>query len=264
MNDNQLKNRWALVTGASSGFGVEFARELASRGCNLVLTARREDRLQLYQEEISQRFGVLVKVIPLDLYPPEAPGQLYEQIKSANIAVDVLINNAGFGLYGKFMDLTWERQQEMLQLNIMSLTHLTRLFLKDMIERDFGYILHIASNSAYQPTPMFAAYGASKSFVLNFSEALRYELRGTSIKCTAISPGPVVTEFQKVAGQDEAHPYVRLNKIESSQVARVGIQAMLKGRSSVVPGAMVALVAWIGQRAPRTWATAVTGWLMSL
>jgi len=152
----------------------------------------------------------------------------------------------------------------MLQLNILTVTHLTKLFSREMIERDFGYILNIASNSAYQPSPLFATYGASKSFVLNFSEALNYELRHTNVHCTAISPGPVITEFQQVAGQSEAHPYVRMIKMESAEVARIGIKAMLKGRPSIVPGWKVSLTAWVSQRAPRRWATAIAGWLMNL
>ena len=152
----------------------------------------------------------------------------------------------------------------MLKLNILTLTQLTWLFVHPMIERNSGFILHVASNSAYQPSPLYATYGASKSFVLNFSFALRNELRGTAVKCTAISPEPVVTEFQQVAGQDENHPYIRLNKVTSAQVAKEGINAMHKGKASVIPGWSVALTAWLTQRAQRRWSTAVTGWLMRL
>jgi len=264
MKDTRLKDRWALVTGASSGFGAEFARELAARGCHVILTARRVDRLERLQQEIASRFGVSVKIIPMDLLLPDAPQRLYDEIQSAGITVDVLINNAGFGIYGKFVEVDWQREWEMLQLNIVAVTHLTKLFVRDMAARNFGYVLHVASNGAYQPTPLFATYGASKSFVLNFSEALSYELRRTNVHCTAISPGPSVTEFQQVAGQGAARPYIRLAGIESSQIARIGINAMLRGRASIVPGWMVSLVAWVSQRAPRRWATAVTGWLMSL
>ncbi len=264
MKDSQLKNRWALVTGASSGFGADFARELASLGCHLILTARRKDQLENLGQALMEKFGVQVKIFPMDLSAPDAPQRLYDQIKAAGVTVDVLINNAGSGIFGAFLQTDWPRHQEMLQLNILALTHLTSLFARDMIARNFGYILHVASNSAFQPSPLYAAYGASKSYVLNFSEALTYELRHTRVRCTAICPGPVVTGFQQTAGQSETHPYIRMNKIESAQVAQIGIGALLRGRSSVVPGWMVALTAWISQRAPRKWATAVTGWLMSL
>jgi hypothetical protein len=264
MKDSQLKDRWALVTGASSGFGADFARELASLGCHLVLTARCAARLEGLGQEIRQQFGVEVKIIPLDLLAADAPQQLYDQIKAAGVAVDVLINNAGFGIYGAFAQSDWQRDKEMLQLNILVVTQLTKLFVGDMIARNFGYILHVASNSAFQPSPLYATYGASKSYVLHFSEALTYELRRTKVRCTAVCPGPVVTGFQQTAGQAETHPYIRMNKIESAKVAQIGVRALLRGRSSVVPGWMVALTAWISQRAPRKWATAVTGWLMSL
>lgn len=264
MKTDILKDKWALVTGASSGFGADFARELAALGCNLVLTARRADRLEKLAGELTGRFGIEAHTIPMDLATPEAPQALYDQIEAAGIEIDVLINNAGFGLYGEFNEVDWARQEEMLRLNILTVTHLAKLYVRDMVARDFGFILNVASNSAYQPSPMFAVYGASKSFVLNFSEALHNELRGTKVSCTAISPGPVVTGFQQAAGQSESHPYVRLNQIESSKVARIGIRAMLEGKPSVIPGWMVALTAWASQRAPRRWATAITGWLMRL
>jgi short-subunit dehydrogenase len=264
LKDKKLKDKWALVTGASSGLGVDFARELAGLGCNLILTARRRDRLEHFQAEIVERFGVSVKTIALDLSTPAGPEQLYDQIKAAGIDVDALINNAGFGIYGKFSDIDWHCEQELLQVNIVTVAHLTRLFVTDMLNRNFGFILNIASNGAYQPTPLYAIYAASKSFVLNFSEALNYELKRTNVKCTALSPGTVLTEFHEVAGQRVDNIYVRLTKMESAVVAHIGIKAMLKGRASLVPGWKVALMAWISQRAPRSWATAVTGWLVSL
>jgi short-subunit dehydrogenase len=264
MNDTMLKDKWALVTGASSGFGADFAKELGALGCNLILTARRKDRLEQVAEELIKRYGVSVKTIPMDLSDSEAPQQLYDQIQAEGIPVDILINNAGFGIHGEFVTIDWQRYRELLQLNVMAVTHLTQLFGRDMVARDFGYILNVASNSAYQPTPLFATYGASKSFVLNFSEALNYELRHTNVHCTAVSPGPVVTEFQQVAGQSEEQPVIRFVNMKSTEVARIGIKAMLKGRPSIVPGWQVSVTAWVSQRAPRRWATAITGWLMSL
>ena len=200
MGTEIIKGKWALVTGASSGFGVEFARELARYGSNLIITARRQERLEGLKEELVQNQGISVEVIPKDLSDVDAPLQLFNQINSKGIDVDVLINNAGFGLFGEFVDLDWQDQAEMLKLNILSLTHLTWLFVHPMIKRGFGYILQVASNSAYQPSPLYATYGASKSYVLNFSEALHNELRDTGVICSVISPGPVVTEFQEVAG----------------------------------------------------------------
>jgi short-subunit dehydrogenase len=264
MNETKLKDKWALVTGASSGFGADFARELASLGCNLILTARREDRLERVAAEIGERYGVSAKTIPMDLSKPEAPQELYDRIKAKGVLVDVLINNAGFGISGEFSQVEWSREWGMLQLNIMALTHLTKLFVRDMLARDLGYILNVASYAAYQPTPLFATYSASKSFVLNFSEALNYELRHTNVHCTAVSPGSVLTGFQQVAGQSDMHPTIRMINMESADVVRIGIKAMIKGRPSIVPGWKVKLIAWASQRAPRRWATAISGWLMSL
>jgi short-subunit dehydrogenase len=264
MRADILKNKWALVTGASSGLGADFARILASLGCHLILTARRQERLKALKKEIMTDFGVSVKVIPMDLSLPEAPQQLYDQLKSDGVTVDVLINNAGFGIYGEFLDTDWERTQQMLQLNMLTVTHLTWLFARDMQSRNFGYILHVASNGAYQPSPLYAAYSASKGFVLNFSEALNYELRDTNVKCTALAPGTTVTEFHRVAGQDESSLYYRLTKMDSMTVARKGIQALLAGRPSLVPGWTVSLLAWSSQRAPRRLATAMAAWLMRL
>jgi short-subunit dehydrogenase len=244
-----LKNRWALVTGASSGLGADFARILASMGCHLVLVARRQERLEALKKEISADFGVSVNVIPMDLSLSESPQQLYDQLKSDGTTVDILINNAGFGIFGEFLDIDWERIHQMLQLNMITVAHLTWLFAQDM---------------AYQPSPLYAAYAASKSFVLSFSEALNYELRGTNVKCTALSPGITVTEFHKVAGQKEGSLYYRLTKMESMAVARKGIQALLAGRPSLVPGWMVSVMAWSSQRIPRRLATAMAAWLMRL
>lgn len=264
MENDLLKNRWALVTGASSGLGADFARLLASMGCHLILVARRQDRLEALKEEISAGFGVLVKVIPMDLSLPNAPQRLYDQLKTEGIVVDVLINNAGFGICGEFFEIDWERTQQMLQLNGVTVAHLTWLFARDMVSRDFGYILHMASNGAYQPTPLYAAYAASKSFVLNFSEALTYELLGTKVKCTALAPATTVTEFHQVAGQEEGSLYYRLTKMDSMTVARMGIKALLKGSPSLVPGWGIALLAWSSRLAPRRWATAMAAWLMRL
>jgi short-subunit dehydrogenase len=259
-----LRGKWALVTGASSGLGVEFARELAASGCNLVLTARRADRLAQLQAELIERFGISAKTMPIDLFDPMEPQALYDQTKAAGIAIDVLVNNAGFGLYGKFLDVDWQREQELLQINMTALAHLTRLFVPDMVSRKFGFILNVASNGAYQATPLYAIYSASKSFVLHFSEALNYELRGTKVKCTALSPATVLTEFHQIAGKSGDNLYVRLTQMPAATVAHIGIKAMLKGRPSVVPGWKIALLAWASQRAPRSWSTAVTGWLMRL
>ena len=163
MKQANLRGKWALVTGASSGLGVDFANNLASRGSNVILVARREDRLRAVQQEITAQYGVQVEVIAMDLESADAPQRLYDQLKAGGRAVDVLINNAGFGLYGDFLEIPWERERAMLELDIVTLTHMTKLFVKDMVARRFGYVLLVASIGAYQPSPTYATYSAAKT-----------------------------------------------------------------------------------------------------
>ena len=156
-----LQGKTALITGASSGLGAEFARQLAERGCNLILAARRMERLQELQTEISAKHNVCVDSISIDLLAPNASQQLYDQIKGSGKVVDVLVNNAGLGLYGEFWTNPWERLHQMLEVDVVALTHLTRLFLPDMLARNSGYILLIGSTGSFQPTPFYAAYAAA-------------------------------------------------------------------------------------------------------
>ena len=230
-----LSGRTALVTGASSGLGVDFARELARRGCRLVLVARREALLRQLQTELQQRHGITVIVMALDLGDPGAPQALHDTLKAQGIAVDILVNNAGFGLYGPELDIPWDKTRQMLMLDIVALTHLTKLFARDMVGRGWGRMLQVASIGAYQPSPTYAAYSAAKSYVRSFSQALNFELRGTGVSCTAICPGITATEFLQVSGQKPT-AYQRFMMMTSADVARIGIRAMLAGRYNVVPG----------------------------
>jgi short-subunit dehydrogenase len=261
MRDSDIRNRWALVTGASSGLGVDFARELARRGCNPILVARREERLRALAAELSETYGVDADVVPMDLGARDAPERLYRAFSDRGRRVDILINNAGFGVHGKFLDNAWERERAMLELNIIALVQLTKLFAAGMVERGFGRILQVASTAAYQPVPTYAAYGASKAFVLSFGEALNHELKGTGVTCTVVSPGVTETEFQTVAGH-EYNSYMRLTQMKSADVARIGIRAMLRGRSSVIAGLHNALLAGSGRLTPRRLTTALAGFFM--
>ncbi|MBO9540771.1 SDR family oxidoreductase [bacterium] len=261
MNLTSLKGRTALVTGASSGLGSDFARHLAEAGCHLVLTARREELLKALQQELSERHGVRVEVVALDLGAPGAPDQLYERLAADGIEIDVLVNNAGFGLYGDFLDIPWERERAMLELDILALVHLTKRFAKDMVARKFGYILQVSSIGAYQPTPTYASYSAAKSFVLSFGEALNHELKGTGVSCTVLSPGVTATAFLEVSGQAPTF-YQRLAMMRSPEVTRIGLQALLRRQSSVVPGLLNAVTAWSTRLMPRPFAAAVAHRLM--
>ena len=258
--DPTLAGRHALVTGASSGLGADFARELARRGASLTLVARREDRLRMLQGELSAA-GAEAEVVVLDLNDPAAPDRLLAAATERRRSVDVLVNNAGFGLYGPFSKLDGERERAMLELDMIVPVHLTKLFLPGMLERRAGWILNIASIGAYQPSPLYASYSAAKSFVLNFTEALSYELRGSGVRATALSPGIVATEFLQVAGQ-QATRYQRLAMMDSPAVARIGIEAMLAGRPSLVPGRLNAASVWANRLVPRRVSTALAHRMM--
>jgi uncharacterized protein len=235
MNDGSLQGKTALVTGASSGLGVDFARELARRGCRLVLVARREELLKQLQGELQAAHGVTAIVMTVDLGDPAAPQMLYDTLKAQGVAVDILVNNAGFGLFGLELEIPWDKTRQMLMLDIVALTHLTKLFARDMVKRGFGRMLQVASIGAYQPSPTYAAYSAAKSYVRSFSQALNFELRHSGVTSTVISPGITATEFLQVSGQKPT-AYQRAMMMTSADVAAIGIKAMLKGRYSVVPG----------------------------
>jgi short-subunit dehydrogenase len=261
MNSNSLQNKTALITGASSGLGADFARELARRGCSLILVARREDRLRAVQQEIQQDCPVQVEIQVLDLAEPNAAETLYRHTEGSGRAVDVLVNNAGFGLYGQHMNIPWENEQAMLHLDMLVPAHLTKLFLKDMLARNFGYVLMVSSIGGFQPSPTYASYSAAKSFILNLGEALNYELRKTGVGVTVVAPGVTATEFLKVSGQ-RTSLYQRLIMMKSSDVARIGIEAMLKRRPSIVPGRINALMVWSNRLVSRRTSAAVSEMLM--
>ncbi len=248
----------ALVTGASSGLGADFARELARRGATLTLVARREALLHALRQELATE----VEVVALDLTAPGAPDELLRRTDGAGRPVDVLVNNAGFGLYGEFNTLDWERQRSMLEIDVLVPVHLTKLFLPGMLDRDLGFVLNVASIGAYQSTPLYATYSAAKSFVLSFSEALSYELRRTGVRVTAVSPGIVATEFLRVSGQ-RATRYQRLAMMDSPTVARIAVDGMLGGRPSLVPGRLNAVTVFANRLLPRRLSAAVAHRLMT-
>lgn len=246
-----LGGKWALVTGASSGLGADFARDLAKRGANLILVARRADKMHELAAEIKARQGTTaIEVIPMDLAQPNAPDELHAQVKAAGWAVEVLVNNAGFGLYGMFTETAWERIAQMIQIDIVTLTHMSHLFAKDMVARKSGYILQVASIGAFQPSPTYAAYSAAKSYVLFFGEALNHELRPHGVKVTVLAPGVTKTEFLAVSGQRPSF-YQRLFMMQSPTVVRVGLDALLRGKTSIVPGVANRFLAWSNRLMPR-------------
>lgn len=264
MDKNIVAGKWALVTGGSSGLGVDFARELADRGMNLILVARREEKLEEVKVKLVEEYGVEVIVLSRDLSKRDAPRQLYGEIQDRGLAIEILVNNAGFGMYGKFQDQDLDALQDMIDLNVRTLTSLTHLVLPGMLERGSGYVLQVASNAAFQPSPGYAAYGGTKSYVHSFSQAVSYELRDTPVRMTVVSPGPTRTEFHDVSSQGRDNWYIQMQLMSSEKVTRTAIRALFQGKPGVVPGWINKTAAWFAQRLPRRWAAALAGWTMEV
>ena len=233
-----------LITGASAGLGAEFARQCATRGDEVVLVARRRDRLEALAAELGR-----ARVIVADLAAPGAPHNLMEAVEAQGLTVQTLINNAGFGLTGRFADLPLARQREMIDLNIAALAELTHLVLPAMRERGEGGILNVASTAAFQPGPGFAVYFASKAFVLSFTEALHQELKGSGVHVTALCPGPTRTEFGEVARVTNA----AFDKFaaDAPTVVAAGLRGLARNKAVVIPGVTNKLSAQSTRLIPR-------------
>lgn len=227
-----MTSKLAIVTGASSGIGEAFARALAVRGCDLVVTARRENRLQSLASEIVDRHGVQTHVFPADLTTPVGVDDLWREVERLGRPVEVLVNNAGFGSYGRFDRLPIDRELAMIDLNVRALVALTGLVLPTMLQRSRGAIIQIASTTSFQAVPYMAVYGATKAFVLSFSEAIAAECAGKGVRVLAVCPGHTPTEFQKVSGVD-ARP-MRTSSQSADDVVNEALGALDHGRSSMV------------------------------
>lgn len=252
-------DRAALITGASSGIGVEIARLLAARGHQLVLVARREDRMQALADELRAAHGVRVEVLGCDLTDAAARGALEGQIEALDLEVDVLINNAGYGSGGSFLELDRVSEVEMVRLNCETLVDLTARFAPAMAGRSAGAILNVGSVASYQPLPTQATYGASKAFALSFSEALHAELGPQGITVTALCPGPVRTEFFERAGISAADKLPDAIWATPQQCAKVAIEGLEHGKRVVIPGASAKVSALGGRYTPRRPLLAVLG-----
>ncbi|MGX1174852.1 SDR family NAD(P)-dependent oxidoreductase [Pseudomonas sp. R151218B TE3479] len=229
------ENSWVLITGASSGFGEEFARQYAAQGNSLVLVARRLEKLEALSKELRERFGIEVINEQVDLSSIPAVIALHKRLVQQGIAVDVLINNAGHGLQGPFLGHAIDQSLAMINLDIASLTTMTRLFAQDMRIRRRGHILQVASLLSYQGVKNFAVYSAAKAYVLRFSEALHQELKGDGVVVTALCPGMSDTGFAQSANQTLT-PALKMVMMQPEPVVRAGIRALQAGRMSVVPG----------------------------
>lgn len=227
----------ALVTGASSGIGLDLAREMARHGCDLVLVARSEGKLQELAVELEKRNDITAHVIACDLARPNAAAQLVDQLKQRAIDVDVLVNNAGYGLAGAFVETDLTREIDMIQVNVVALTQLTKLLLPPMVARKRGRILNVASTAAFQPGPLMAVYYATKAYVLSFTEAIADELRDSGVTVTALCPGPTATGFADVANMTRSRLFTMMRPMSAARVARAGYRGLMSGRRLVIPGA---------------------------
>lgn len=255
-----LKGKRALVTGASSGLGVAFARLLAARGAHLVITARRVQNLESLAKELRDKHGVEVSVIGLDLSEPDAPQKLVDATEGDKKPIDVLINNAGGGIHQHFVDIPWERTLRQIQLNVTSLTELTYHFTRAMVKRGFGYVLNVSSVGAYSPTPTYATYSAGKAYVRDFSEAIAYELKDTPVRVCSLCPGLTETEFHKASGHTLA-PVLKSTRMSAEDCATIGLSALFRGRRNIISGLINKISMFMLRFFPRrmlVWGAALT------
>jgi hypothetical protein len=245
----------ALITGASSGIGAELARLCAGDGYAVILVARRADRLAELAEKLAREYGVEARVIPADLADAAARTALRDQTRGDN--VEILINNAGFGLRGAYTETDWEAESRLIQVNMIALAHLTKLFAKDMLRRGSGRILNVGSTAAFVPGPFMAMYYASKAFVVSLSLAIANELHGTGVSVTVLCPGPTRTEFETAAGIRDSKLFEG-PAMTAAAVAREGYAAMMAGKPEVIAGARNRWMILLTRLAPRTMLAQIT------
>jgi uncharacterized protein len=257
---SQTTKQTALITGASGGIGLDLAREFAKDGYNLVLVARSKDKLVSIANDFAKQYNISATVIAKDLSKASAPDELYSELKTQGVQIDALVNNAGFGTYGKFVETPTEQELQIMQLNMVALTHLSKLFAKDMVTRKNGKILNVASTAAFQPGPLMAVYYASKAYVLSFSEALANELEGTGVTVTVLCPGPTASGFQERAAMQESKLVQKggmVPMMTSEDVAAQGYQATKRGQSVVIPGFMNQMGTLMSRFLPRKTVTRI-------
>src|SRR5579863_3677226 len=241
---NHWQGKWALITGASAGIGTAIARELAAGGTNLVLTARRRDRLAGLASELAAKHNIRTLSCVADLAQPLGPQQIFSFTEEKNLAIDLLVNNAGFGAYGEFLKVPLDRLIEMTYVNCTAVVHVTHLFLPGMIQRGSGDILIVASTAAFQPVPYITTYAATKTFDLLFAEGLAEEVRQYGVRVCALCPGSTATEFFQVAGQRN---HTQRARESAKKVAHVGLAGLAAGKSSVISG----FTNWLGAETVR-------------
>jgi uncharacterized protein len=245
-----MVGKTAVITGGTSGIGLEFAKLFAQNNYNLVIIARNRKKLQQVEEELEEEYNVAVKPIMADLSHHAAPLHIHHVLEKSQIAVNVLVNNAGFGVYGEFWKTDAMKELNMMHVNMVALTHLTKLILPSMVERGDGKILNVASTAAFQPGPLMAVYYASKAYVLSFSQAIANELEGKGVTVTALCPGPTKTGFYsraELTGLD----FVEKNRASAQGVARAGFTGLMQGRDVVIPGFKNTVLSILSRVLPR-------------
>jgi uncharacterized protein len=257
----QKKHMRALVTGASAGIGEAIAAQLASHGFDLLLVARRVDRLDALAAKLSAAHGIDAQTLAADLGKPGAALAIFEEVHARGLTIDALVNNAGIGHAGKFHELPADTMSQLLQINIVALTELTRAFLPAMVERKRGHVLHVGSVAGMMPGPYMATYYASKAYVASFSDATSVELAGTGVTVTNLCPGATASEFAQVAGTADSRLFTTQPVMTSEAVAIAGVKGMLRGVRTVVPGLSNKLSAASASYAPRSLSMAISGWL---
>jgi short-subunit dehydrogenase len=247
----------ALVTGASSGIGRELARLAAKDRRDIVLVARRREALEALADDLTKRYGVVAEIVVADLAQPDSPARVVAEAKARRAPIEVLVNNAGLGVHGFFRETPLEKELETIRVNVLALTHLTKLVVPGMIERRRGIVLNIASTAAFQPGPLMAVYYATKAYVLSFTEALAEELDGTGVTATALCPGPTRTEFQEKTGMGDVPMFRSPLVLDAAKVAHAGWEGAKRGRRVVVPGVANRILALGARISPRKLATKI-------
>jgi short-subunit dehydrogenase len=263
MATHATDTRYALITGATSGIGLELARVMAANGHALAIVARDSERLKSVAAELGSDYHVLVTWHAKDLASPDAADDLWADLSKADITLDVLVNNAGVGVYGELQHQPLDAVRRMQMINVVALTTLTRLALPGMLARKRGRILNVASVVGYQPGgPRMAVYYATKAYVLSFSKGLARELDGSGVSVTALSPGPTHSSFEQNSGAHASRLYKRVPQMSAQAVAIAGYRGMMRGRRVVIPGVLSKIVAFAGELPPRTLALEVNQFLL--
>lgn len=261
-NDSDKSKKTALITGATSGIGYELTKLFAQNGFDLAIVARNMARLDKVSGEVQRGPNVTVQVIPKDLSQPTAAEEIYRELQSKGIEVDVLVNNAGFNVYGPFRKTSAQKELQMMQVHMLTLTHLTKLFLPGMLKRKFGKVLNLASTASFTPGAGDAVYCATKAYVLSFSEAIAEELKGTGVTVTALCPGPTKTKFAERAEMADTKIF-QGSLSSAAEVAQAGYRAMMQGRTTVVVGLNNELMIFSLRFSPRSLVTKIGKSLLS-